>query len=95
MNIWFEYKYIPLNKIMDNIKLISDFNLSEFIILFSIITFTLLLIFYIVPFFSMILDEREKTKKKAEKKKFISQIIIQKDIENEIEEEIKNYNLLK
>ena len=95
MNIWFEYKYIPLDKIIDNIKLISDFNISELLILFSIILSIILLIFYIIPFLFMIIENRKIEKAKADKKKFIKQIVIQKDIETEIEKEIEKYNLLK
>jgi len=95
MTIWFEYKYITLNEIIKNMKLISTFNILDFIILFSLVFLIIVLIFYIFPLSSMLLEERKKKKIKEEKRKMIKQILLWKEIESEIEEDLKKYDLSK
>jgi len=95
MIIWFEYKYTTLNEIMKNMKLISDFSVLDFIMFFSLTISIILIIFYIFPLISILLQERKKKILKDEKRKMIKQILLWKEMESEIENELKKYNLKK
>lgn len=95
MTIWFEYKYTTLNEIMKNMKLISDFSVLDFIMFFSLTISIILIIFYIFPLISILLQERKKKILKDEKRKMIKQILLWKEMESEIENELKKYNLKK
>ena len=86
--ILFEYTFIPSSEIINNIKLLEDYSIIEYIILFIILVIIFILIYYIVPIISIYLDKKEKEKEKEKKKKIISTIAIQKDINDEIEKEL-------
>lgn len=89
--VWYEYKYIPLNDIMDNIRVLSDFRWFEFNILMILIFFIFILIYYIIPIFQIIIQYNDDKKKTIKRKQLVKQIIMQKEIEDEIEQEIKKY----
>ncbi|NCO32131.1 hypothetical protein GW891_05195 [bacterium] len=48
----------------------------------------ILLIFYILPFFKLYLEEKKKIKEKNRKRDFLKKIALQKDIEDKIAKQI-------
>lgn len=91
--IWFEYKYTTSSDIMNNIKLLTEYNMSEISILFLFIIIYIILLLYIIPFLSISYNEMMKKRKIAKRKKMIQQIAIQKDINDEIEKELNIHSL--
>ena len=87
--IWFEYKYRSPKYIIENIALLSEFSITEYIIILTLAILLLLLVYYLLPCIFIIKMYMAKKKEKINKNNFIKQIVIQKEIEEEIEEEMK------
>jgi len=86
--IWFNYKYLSFIEVIDNIKTFNNYSFIELIVLVLSITIMILLIFYILPFFKLYLEEKKKIKEKNRKRDFLKKIALQKDIEDKIAKEI-------
>lgn len=86
--IWFEYKYISFNEVIDKMKTFNNYSFIELIVLVLSISIMILLIFYILPFLKLYLDENKKTKEKNRKRDFLKKIALQKDLEDKIAKEI-------
>ena len=86
--IWFEYKYLSANYILNNIKLLTNYSIIEYAILAWLIIFILILIYYILPIIFIYLKERDKQKEKDKKAKTLKQILIQNKINEEIQKEV-------
>ena len=86
--IWFNYKYLSFIEVIDNIKTFNNYSFIELIVLVLSITIMILLIFYILPFFKLYLDEKKKIKEKNRKRDFLKKIALQKDIEDKIAKQI-------
>jgi len=87
--IWFDYKYNPVEKVINDVRVLSDFNFIEQVIFFSSIIWIIFLIQYFLPFIFIIHKYRMEEKEKNKKRLLLKQIVLQKDIENEIEKEIE------
>lgn len=86
--IWFEYKYTTSTEIMKSLKIIIDYSITEYLLLAFWLIFIILMIFILLPTFSIFLKYTKNEKKKKERKNMIQQIAMQKDINNEIEKEL-------
>jgi len=86
---WYEYIYNSPKYIINNIKLVSEFWLIEYLILILIIFLFIILIYYIIPYICILIEYIKKEKDKAKRKKLIKTIIIQKDLNDEIEKDLK------
>ncbi len=86
--IWFNYKYLSFIEVIDNIKTFNNYSFIELIVLVLSITIMILLIFYILPFFKLYLEEKKKIKEKNRKRDFLKKIALQKDIEDKIAKQI-------
>ncbi len=86
--IWFEYKYITSTDIINNIKLLTDYSIQEYIILITCIILLILTIYYIIPTINIYFNYKEIELGKLNRKKMIKQIVMQKDINDEIEKEL-------
>jgi len=86
---WFEYTYNTPTFIINNIKLISEFSIIEYIILFVILSLFIWLSYYIIPYIDLLLTYKKKESDKLKRKKLIQTIAIQKDLDDEIEKELK------
>ena len=91
--IWYEYKYITIKEIIDNLTKLSDFWSQELIILWSFMVFIFILLYYIIPAVKIIHKYNLDKKKSIKKKLFVKQIIMQKELEDEIEKELEEYNI--
>lgn len=85
---WFEYIYNSPKFILNNLKLISDFSLTEYLILIIIIIIFLVFSYYIIPYFDLLIDYNKAENEKIKRKKLIQSIAIQKDLDDEIEKEL-------
>ena len=85
---WFEYKYKSPEYIIENIKLLSEFSILEYVILWLSVLWFLIMFFYLLPYFYIVKKYMDKEKEKRNKRNFIKQIALQKDIEEEIEKEM-------
>ena len=63
--IWFNYKYLSFIEVIDNIKTFNNYSFIELIVLVLSITIMILLIFYILPFFKLYLEEKKKIEKET------------------------------
>lgn len=88
--IWFEYKYIEVEKVIADVRVLSDFSFIEQIIFFWSVIWVIFLVQYILPFIYIINKYRKEENEKTRRRLFLQQIILQKDIESEIEKEIEN-----
>lgn len=86
---WFEYIYNNPTYIINNIKLISEFSIVEYFILFIIVVLFISFIYYIIPYFDILITYKNKENEKIKRKKLIQTIVIQKDLDDEIEKELK------
>jgi len=86
---WFEYEYNSPTYIINNIKLISDFWLIEFIVLFIIVWLFIAFSYYIIPYLELLIIYKKKESDKIKRKKLIQTIAIQKDLDDEIEKELQ------
>ena len=86
--IWFNYKYLSFIEVIDNIKTFNNYSFIELIVLVLSSTIMILLIFYILPFFKLYLEEKKKIKEKNRKRDFLKKIALQKDIEDKIAKQI-------
>lgn len=86
--IWFEYKYTTSTEIMKSLKIIIDYSITEYLLLAFWLIFIILMIFILLPTFSIFLKYTKNEKKKKERKNMIQQIAMQKDINDEIEKEL-------
>ena len=84
------YIYHSPNEIFKNIKLISNFDIFDFIFLVMIILFFIIVLLYILPILYSIKEEFLLHKTKKHKKIMLKKIIMQKEIEDEILKEIRN-----
>jgi len=84
---------LSFDEIVTNIRLVSNFWIIEFIILFASIVLIFLLVFYIIPIKYINNKLAKHLYETKNRKKLLNQIITQKEIEWEIEEEIKKLNL--
>ena len=89
--IWFEYKYLSANDILNNMKLLSSYSIIEYAILVWLIIFTLILIYYILPIIFIYLKEKDKQIEKDKKARMLKQILIQNKINEEIQKEINHH----
>ena len=88
--IWFEYKYTTSSEIMNNIKLITDYSIIEYIVLTLLIIVIILVIYYIIPAINTYFTFKRKEIELNKRKEMLRQIILQKNINEEIEKELKN-----
>jgi uncharacterized membrane protein YqiK len=86
---WFEYIYNNPQYIINNIKLISEFSIIEYLILILIFIFFIVFTYYILPYVELLIRYRKKESDKIKRKKLIQTIAIQKDLDDEIEKELK------
>ncbi len=86
--IWFEYEYITLSEIINNIKLLTQYSYLEYLILFISLIVLILTIYYIIPIFNTYTILRKEEIIKEKRKKLLKQIVMQKNINEEIENEI-------
>lgn len=84
-----QYTYLDSSQVLSYITGIKDFTLLEFIILIWLVIGVIVFVFYIIPIFYILVDDRKNEKEKRRKKSLLEQIMLQKEIENEIENEIK------
>jgi hypothetical protein len=86
--IWFEYKYTTSAEIFKNIKLLSEYSINEYAILIGLIIFIILLIYYLLPLYSIKKQLNNENKKIEKKKEVLRLIMIQKEINEEMEKEL-------
>ncbi|MFK7780404.1 MAG: hypothetical protein QM490_04655, partial [Candidatus Gracilibacteria bacterium] len=86
--IGFDYEYTTSSDIINNIKLLTEYSIQEYIILGVSIIILISLIYYIIPLLNISYTFMLKGKEKQKKKKLIRQIVMQKDINDEIEKEL-------
>lgn len=86
--ILFEYEYTSSTDIFNNIKLITQYSIFEYALLFISIFILVFTIYYIVPSLNIYFKFREKEKWKEVRKQMIKQIAMQKDINDVIEKEL-------
>ena len=86
---WFEYNLNTPNYIINNITLVKDFTLIEYIILITIFIISVFMIYYIISYISLFCENYKKEKEKEKRKKLIQTIVIQKDLDDEIEKELQ------
>ena len=68
--------------------LFSDATMKDYTIMSFIIVFSILLIYYVIPYLKILREYIVTEKKKRERKDFINKIALQKDLEEEIEQEL-------
>lgn len=84
-----QYTYLDSSQVLSYIMGIKDFSMWEFLILGWAILGVLVLVFYIIPIYYILVDDRKIGKEKKKRKTLLEQIMLQKEIEEEIENEIK------
>lgn len=86
--IWFEYKYTSSSEIIESIKLITEYNLIDFIILWVWIFIIFIFSLYIIPLIKIYKINKKEEKEKRKKKDLIKKILLQKDMEDSISKEL-------
>lgn len=86
---WFEYKYMTVSEIMENIKLITDYETVDYIVLIVSIFVVFLLIFFIIPYFEIYVIKKQEEKIKNKKMKMLKRIALQKEVEDQVANELK------
>lgn len=81
---WFEYKYITFLDVINNITIIYDYSIIEFIILVIWLIFILVMNLYIIPTIRIYIEYRKIEKETEKRKEFLRKIKLQKDIEDKI-----------
>lgn len=81
---WFEYKYITFSDVINNITIIYDYSIIEFIILVIWLIFILVMNLYIIPTIRIYIEYRKIEKETEKRKEFLRKIKLQKDIEDKI-----------
>jgi len=66
---------------MNNIKLLSEYNITEISILIFIIIFYILSLYFIIPYINISIKAIQKSKKIKNRKEMIKKIAMQKDID--------------
>ncbi|MFC1797779.1 hypothetical protein ACFLY2_00960 [Patescibacteria group bacterium] len=69
-------------------KLLIEYNLTEYIILLISMFFIIIIIYYIIPGINLYYKLKLKEKEKQKKALLLKQIVMQKDINEEIENEL-------
>ncbi|NVP17912.1 hypothetical protein HUU51_04300 [Candidatus Gracilibacteria bacterium] len=80
----FEYKYITFLDVINNITIIYDYSIIEFIILVIGLIFILVMNLYIIPTIRIYIEYRKIEKETEKRKEFLRKIKLQKDIEDKI-----------
>lgn len=86
--IWFEYKYTTSSEIMNSLKLITEYSITEYLLLVFWVFFIIAVILNLLPSLSIFIKYKKEEKKKRDRKNMIKQIAMQKDINDEIEKEL-------
>lgn len=86
--IWFEYKYNSSSEIINNIKLLIDYSITEYFILAGLFILLIIFIYYIIPLINITLNYKKLDKKINKKKEMLKLILIQNKINEEIEKEV-------
>lgn len=81
---WFEYKYITFLDVINNITIIYDYSIIEFIILVIWLIFILVMNLYVIPTIRIYIEYRKIEKETEKRKEFLRKIKLQKDIEDKI-----------
>ena len=81
---WFEYKYITFSDVINNITIIYDYSIIEFIILVIWLIFILVMNLYVIPRIRIYIEYRKIEKETEKRKEFLRKIKLQKDIEDKI-----------
>lgn len=81
---WFEYKYITFSDVINNITIIYDYSIIEFIILVIWLIFILVMNLYVIPTIRIYIEYRKIEKETEKRKEFLRKIKLQKDIEDKI-----------
>lgn len=84
-----QYTYLDSSQVLSYIMGIKDFSMWEYLVLGWVIFGVLMLVFYIIPIYYILIDDRKVEKEKRRRKSLLEQIMLQKEIEEEIENEIK------
>lgn len=86
--IWFEYNYNTYTQVIDNINLVYNYNIWNYIVLITWIIFIIFFSKYIIPLIKIFKENKKEEKEKKKKKDLIKKIILQKDIEDSISKEL-------
>lgn len=89
----FTYTYKTPEEILNNIVLIQEYGIIEWVALVIFLLIVAISIFYIVPLSLSIKEKHDTMKIKRKKSSIIKQIAFQRNIDDEIEQEIKNAGL--
>lgn len=84
-----QYTYLDSSEVLSFIIKIKDFSLFQYLILLWVVIGLFVLVFYIIPIYYILIDDRKIGKEKRKRKSLLEQIMLQKEIEEEIENEIK------
>lgn len=87
---WFKYTYLASEEVMNNIKYIKDFSITEIIILVLLLLILFIIVNYLLTFLYLSKQEKILLKEKDKKREFIKKIALQREIEEELEKEIDN-----
>jgi len=85
---WFEYKYMMFSEVINNIKVIYDYSIIEYIILFWWIITVLVMTMYIIPTIRSYIEYKKVENENEKRKEFLRKIKLQKDIEDKIAKDL-------
>lgn len=83
-----EYKYYSLDEIFEKVNIINNFTNIDYIVLWFVIIFSILLVLYVWPIIKAMIEYYKIKIQKSIKKKNLKKILLQKELEDTIEKEL-------
>ncbi len=83
-----DYNYYSLDEIFERVNIINNFTNIDYIALWFVIIFSILLVLYVWPIIKAMIEYYKIKIQKSRKKKNLKKILLQKELEDTIEKEL-------